>query len=159
MTEKVNKPLIFQPERLRKLAGQLRKQKKNECFKVLEDDNHIFSSEEDPVNIYPVFECIVNVLPKAFPEVWKSTSKGITHQGADKRVCLLSSIIIFFGIDGEQFMHIFTPYAQEPEVYGGAFLERDATPKDIARNISEMICFNHLGMDLHPAIPIFISKN
>ncbi len=159
MIEKVHKPLVFQPERLKKLAGYLQTQKRNESFKVLEDDNYIFSSEEGAVNMFPVFECIVNALPKAFPELWRATKRGIVHTGSDTRLCLLSSIILYFGIDGDQFMHIFTPYAQEPETYGGAYLERDATPKEIARNISEMICFNEIGMDLHPGIPIFISKN
>ncbi|MFN8153542.1 MAG: hypothetical protein U0Y08_04540 [Bacteroidia bacterium] len=160
MIEKVNKPLIFQPERLRTLAEYLLTRKRNGSFKVLEDDNYIFSEEDSTVvNLFPVFECVVTALPKAFPEDWKATAHGVAHRRCDERMCLLSNIILYFGLDGDQFMHLFTPYAQEPEVYGGTYLVRYATPGDIAHNISELICFYELAMELHPDIPIFISKN
>lgn len=159
MIEKITKPLIFQPGRLRTLAEFLRTRKRNGSFKVLEDDNYLFDTEGSQVNLIPVFDCLVNALPKAFPKDWMDVKGGVVPKNPDKRVCLLSAIILYFGLDGDQFMHLFTPYAQETEVYGGKILERDATPVDIAHNIMNMICFYELAMDLHPDIPIFISKN
>lgn len=159
MCEKVDQQLIFRPERLKSLANYLRTRKRNSGFKVLEDDNWMFSEEEGAINVFPVFECVVKALPKVFPEEWKVTSKGLIHQTLDPRMCLLTSLVLHFGIDVDQFMHLFTPYAQEPDVYGGDFLERNATPRDIARNISELISYQQLALELHPDIPIFISKN
>jgi hypothetical protein len=159
MMEKVIKPLILQPERLKKLAGYLRTRKKNGSFKVLEDDNYLFGTEGSAVNLFPVFDCIVNSLPKAFPEDWKTTARSVAHRRCDPRMCLLSSIFLYFGLDAGQFLHLFTPYAQETNLYGGLVLERHATPAEIAHNISDLICHHELAMDLHPDIPIFISKN
>jgi len=159
MIEKINHPLTFHPERLQVLSAYLRNQKKNRSFKVLEDDNHLFNSEDDPVNLFPVYECVISSLPKAFPDDWVASDGTVVFRRSDRRVCLLSSIIIYFGLDVDQFMHLFTPYAQEPDQLGGHFLDRDATPEDIAYNISEMICFYELAMQLHPDIKIFIRKN
>lgn len=159
MSEKVTKRIIFQPKYLNVLAVYLRSRKKNTNFQILEDGNYLFDSEGTQVNVFPVFDCIIKALPKAFPKDWVENKSGVAKRGSDEGVSLLSSLMLYFGLDGDQFLHLFTPYGQDTDVYGGNILAGDATPKDIAHNISDMICFHELAMDLHPEIPIFISKN
>ncbi len=148
----------IQPERLTKLAQWLDELKIGLRIDILEDTSNTFG-EAHAINIVPVFITPIQNLPKIFKNEWKLTRKGEFAWREDDDETTISSIQKFFGIDCEMLMHLFAPYGQSNQKFGGKLLKSNANPKDIAFNIQELVKLNNNAMNLHPGIGIFISKN
>ena len=100
----------------------------------------------------------IKSLPRIFKNEWKIASNGEVIWKEDELNTTVSSIQRFFGIDSEMLLHLFAPYAQSNK-YAGKLLKNNASSKDIAFNIQELIKVTETPLKLHPDIKIFISKN
>ena len=76
--------------------------------------------------------CAIGECPILFPEDWKFDGYGMP-------ILLNGSIRDFFGIDPEQYRHLFIPYEQQPEKFGGKILDGSATRYEVAANIRAFI--------------------
>lgn len=147
----------IQPERLKKLAQWLDDLKIGLRIDILEDSSNSFGDSQ-AINIMPVFITPIRNLPKIFRDEWM-TANGVFVWKEDENATTLSSIQKFFGIDCEMLMHLFAPYAQSNQKFGGKLLKNNASPKDIAFNIQELVKIKNSALNLYPGIDIFISKN
>lgn len=145
------------PERLKKLAEWLDELKIGLRIEIIEDSSNSFKDAQ-AINVLPVFITPIRNLPKIFKNEWQN-EKGELVWKDDEDATTLSSIQKFFGIDCEMLMHLFAPYAQSNQKFGGKILKNNASPKDIAFNIQELVKINSSAMKLYPGIDIFISKN
>lgn len=145
------------PERLKKLAEWLDELKIGLRIEIIEDSSNSFQDAK-AINVLPVFITPIRNLPKIFKNEWLN-EKGEFVWKEDEDATTLSSIQKFFGIDCEMLMHLFAPYAQSNQKFGGKLLKNNASPKDIAFNIQELVKINSSAMKLYPGIDIFISKN
>lgn len=121
-------------KRLRKLATFL--------FAVPPDKfdfSHLVSVKDGKPNT----GCALYYLPDVFPFWWKRVGHIPTLRFRRSlpvlpfRAAEYSSR--FFGINEESYMHLFIPYEQRCQTYGGSVLSNKATPDQVARNILHFI--------------------
>ncbi len=83
--------------------------------------------------------CAIGECPIAFPNEWIFL-RGIPV--LDTRETMYSSYgsgMTFFGLDREEFVHLFKPNEQKVSIYGGKFLNNDATKEQVAQNIRDFV--------------------
>lgn len=92
--------------------------------------------------------CALGELPACFPgsfyyhryqnRIWVVKFVGDTTPWPS----VFSSAAVFFGISNEAVSHLFQPGAQVPSVYGGNFLSKAATAKQVAEHIRDFVNYN-----------------
>ncbi len=87
--------------------------------------------------------CAIGECPIAFPEDWAFDERG--------HPCLLENFGLFrfdeecvsgcefFGVNNDEFDHLFVPENQYVKIYGGIDLGRDATKEQVAANIRAFV--------------------
>jgi len=152
--------LFFQPDRLVKLAEYLSRFNRKQSITILLDEDNIFNSSTDTINTVPVFANMIEALPIVFHQDWRKNRQGEIVLSRYKQTACLTSLIGYFGFnDVKMLLHLFVPYGQSQEFYGGQVLSKHARTRDMARNIYELVLLKNMAMELHPQIKIFISKN
>ncbi len=131
-------------DRLTKLANHLLKGKlghKKFDFSVLNVDEK--KDEKEIPYSCGTNGCALGECPIVFPRQWKFD--GDIDNGFDpvlRRTDCLDSFDnaeTFFGINTSESLHLFSPYSQDPGLYGGESLDRDATKEQVANNILAFI--------------------
>ncbi|MCW3102435.1 MAG: hypothetical protein JWO09_875 [Bacteroidetes bacterium] len=89
---------------------------------------------EETFSIHPA----VLQLPKVFEE-WSFDDDGNAYYIEDPFQVTVSSLILFFKINYYQLEHLLLAECQSPLIYGGTILYRDATHKQIGRQILEFL--------------------
>lgn len=94
--------------------------------------------------------CALGECPAVFPSEWRFI-KNPTKLGhasglyshyipvIDGEVSVEDSAITFFGLSSAEDNHLFYPYEQQPELYGGVELTGNATREEVASNIREFV--------------------
>ena len=117
-------------DRLKKLANHLIKGKLGHTefnFSVLHElQNHR----------YGTMGCAMGELPIVFPKYWGFDGSGVKYEQDSG---LGSDVTSFFGINYLMHQHLFTPYVQIPNLYGGKHLTEKATAKQVGNNILAFI--------------------
>jgi hypothetical protein len=158
--ETIQFELIFQPERLSKLAAYLVVINTRQKIEILEDEDGILDANGVAKNIVPVFSNMIEALPSVFPGEWKKRRQGEYYWNAHKKLSCLTSLMGFFGLESDKLLlHLFVPYAQAQNYYGGQVLTNHARTTNMAENIYELLLLKRNAMELHPDIKIFVSKN
>lgn len=86
----------------------------------------------------PYFNYPMRELPFLFAD-WKTDGNANPYWNKDENKNSVSSTLYFFDISFDMFQHLFIPGSQRIELYGGNFLKKNSTPKEIARNIFDLI--------------------
>jgi hypothetical protein len=84
--------------------------------------------------------CAIGECPFAFPNDWKFSSNGypiLSVNGDQSNI--FGDAEKFFELPGIASSHLFSPGDQEIKIYGGKYLKRNATPKEVAGNIREFV--------------------
>jgi hypothetical protein len=77
-----------------------------------------------------------------FPEDWKYINDDILVLTEDPEIGPLVGMLEFFSLELWEYTHLFCPYLQDVEIYGGKPLTdegKGVTPQDIAYNIREFV--------------------
>lgn len=108
----------------------------------------------------PIEEAI-NECVNVFPEYWCwDEENACAHLKSDPSMDPSNSAKKFFGLNEELFNHLFVPYYQKPDIYGGAMLDILVTSKIVGNNIKELLIKLKLnGYSKNKNYKIFITKN
>jgi hypothetical protein len=131
---KVNEP------RLRKLANRLVSDDCKELFYMVD----LCSSNHQEVQIqrsaFPALEAAISESVHSFPDEWVWDDENeIAYLIEDVTKDPCTSAMIFYGLDEMDFKHLFVPFNQYPELYGGKMVELLITPTHIGENIYEYL--------------------
>lgn len=121
--------------RLLKLANHLEKGKLGHK----KFDFSIYNSNDIDQNGCGSSGCAIGECPVAFPKHWEFSKNGTPVL----RECLFGSPChsgeTFFGINEEEYEHLFTPAGQMTRMYGGKYLNPSATKIQVAKNIRAFV--------------------
>lgn len=101
-------------------------------------------SGEPAVNVCGTLGCAMGEFPIIFPEDWKFNSEGgvtlITESNETNDFIILSDQIQrYLDISEPAIDHLFFPFGQQTELYGGKKLNGEASKEDVANNIAKFI--------------------
>jgi hypothetical protein len=129
-TEKLN------VERLRKLADHLVSEECKDLFYMVGPLNIESQGLVVPIETLPSLDAAISESYKIFPGEWVWNDEDeIAYLPEDQTMDPCKSAMIFFGLDDSIFRHLFTPFNQDPERFGGTMLETIITPSHIGDNI------------------------
>lgn len=84
--------------------------------------------------------CAIGELPILFPKLWTWDSyNDPSLRKKEYPMDTRDEVQEFFGLDLDEIQHLFYPYQQNPQHYGGKILGDDATRKQVAKGIREFI--------------------
>jgi hypothetical protein len=145
-------------ERLTRLAERLEKMNCGLQVQMLE---HRIPVTEDTcsIEIVPVYINVLKLLPNLFRQQWQKA--GFLKSSIDVKDSskTLESVQQFLGITEDEFLHLFTPYAQDNCAFSGVLLHNTCLSSDIAYNIDELIKIKQSIIMFHPKHEFIISNN
>ncbi len=150
--------LLFQPERLLRLAEKLNTFEVKPRVRVLEDRSELVVVDDEIVSQIPFFYGPVSKLPHIFRGEWEFNGDEY-HWIHDPHQSTLISIQTFFGLSFAMMGHIFIPGAQCLNLYGGKILTSYALSRDIAFNIHHLILSQEISDELRTIINEYIVQN
>lgn len=149
--------LIFQPERLLRLAERLNRAEVKPRVRILEDNSEMVVIDDEIVSQVPFFYGIVEKIPRVFPGEWSLCDEYHWKHDPDKKTLL--SIQAFFGLTFTMMGHIFIPGAQCLNLFGGKMLTSFARSSDIAYNINHLILAQKISDELRDIINEYFLQN
>lgn len=150
--------LKFQALRLDKFAKRIITNDIKPRVRIISDTNYSLDKVSAEV---PVFYGPISQLPRIFKDEWAFSINGEYYYKEDASQRTISSLLLFFGLQVNQLMHIFIPGCQIVPLYGGIVLSPYSTSKEVGFNIIHLIQAHEFAMNLHilREINTYISKN
>jgi len=120
----------IQIKRLEKLATHLEKGKLGHKTFDFEEVN------SGPLDIKGcgTLGCAIGEMPFVHPNSWHFNRQGDLTKTSNGS-CIAIEVELWYGINHAECAHLFYPYGQQPEIYGGKQLGSDPTRKKVAKNI------------------------
>ncbi len=84
-----------------------------------------------------VFQGVFSELPHLFPKHFRFKDELVVGRGSAEP--LPQILLDFFRITPAEFMHMFSPFLQSIQLFGGVSLHWNASPKEISYNIMHII--------------------
>lgn len=129
---------VFRPDRLKVLADHLQNGSLYFPGKIEMAEIQLaepgFETEPLVLITYPIYELIY-----LFPAEWGIDEDGFPRWIEDSDMNPVASTIKFFGINIGMLRHLFIPHRQNVRCFGGKRLSSNASSKEIAHNIYELI--------------------
>jgi hypothetical protein len=93
-----------------------------------------FSTINNDINICGSAGCALGELPILYPNDWIFKNE-VVYLIKDSNYSSFSDASKFFNIYESLSMHLFCPMCQDTELYGGQYLNRHGTAKEVSDNI------------------------
>ena len=116
---------------LMKFAQHLSKYKQ---FERTEDTSLPVLGMHENGSVFRYFQSLFYECPHIFRE-WTFSNEGLPVLEGTSNSSVADSVMDFFNLDDALFQHLFSPFSQNYERYGGKTLKRSATRREIAFNI------------------------
>lgn len=127
-------------ERLRKLADHLVSEKCKEIFYMVGPRDENSQGIMIPLEAIPALDSAISESYKIFPEEWIWNEEDeVAYLLEDKSMNPTTSAAIFYGLDESELRHLFIPFNQDPEIFGGKMLEAIIMPYHIGENIYQFL--------------------